>query len=368
MSWKDNIRSVTPYTPGEQPKVEGELIKLNTNEFPYPPSDAVKKAISETPVDDLRLYPNVTAAPLAKSLAEYYGVSEDEVFVGVGSDDVLSVAFLTCFSSDKPILFPDITYSFYDVWCDVYRIPFKTMPLDENFRIRKEDYYAENGGVVIANPNAPTGIGESVDFIEDIVKHNQNSVVIVDEAYVDFGGETSLELTRRYDNVLVVRTFSKSRAFAGMRIGFAIGSKELIKCMNDVKFSINSYTMNLTAINYGKAILADDAYFKDTVGKVMTTRKWTEERLKELGFTCLPSQTNFIFAAPQRVTGLNEGMAIMPDERTDFGHSAREVFEYLKKKNIYVRYFNKPRINEFLRITIGTDNQMEKMVEMLKKM
>lgn len=349
MSWKNNIRNVTPYTPGEQPKVEGELIKLNTNEFPYPPSEKVKDAIKDTPVGDLRLYPNITAAPLTRDIAEYYGVSEDEVFVGVGSDDVLSVAFLTCFSSDKPILFPDITYSFYDVWCDVYRIPFETKPLDENFRIVPSDYYGVNGGVVIANPNAPTGIGESVEFIEDIVKHNADSVVIVDEAYVDFGGTTSLELTRKYDNVLVVRTFSKSRAFAGMRIGFAIGSKELIKSMNDVKFSINSYTMNLTAINYGRAVLADDEYFKDTVGRVIDTREWSVNKLTELGFKCLPSQANFVFASPTKNT-------------------AKEVFEYLKTKNIYVRYFNKPRINEYLRITIGTKEQMEKLIKVLGEM
>lgn len=368
MSWRDNVRKVTPYTPGEQPKVAGELIKLNTNEFPYPPSPKVVDAINNTPVDDLRLYPNITAAPLAKDLAAYYGVDEDEVFVGVGSDDVLSVAFLTFFSSDIPILFPDITYSFYDVWCDVYRIPFKRVPLDENFKIVAQDYYGENGGVVIANPNAPTGIGESVAFIEDIVKHNPNSIVIVDEAYVDFGGKSSLELTRRYDNVLVVRTFSKSRAFAGMRIGFAIGSRELIKCMNDVKFSINSYTMNLTAINYGRAVLADDEYFKETVNKVIATRKWTEDKLTELGFTCLPSSANFIFAG---CAGHGDASSVTSDkngEKKISGHTAREIFEYLKSQNIYVRYFDKPRINDFLRITIGTQEQMEKLIEVLKRM
>jgi len=348
MSYLDNLRKVTPYVPGEQPKVCGDLIKLNTNEFPYSPSPAVVEAINNTPIDSLRLYPNVTAAPLARALAEYYGVKEDEVFVGVGSDDVLAIAFLTCFASDKPILFPDITYSFYDVWAELYKIPYRTPSLDENFNIRAEDYYEENGGIVIANPNAPTGIGVGTDFIEDIVKRNADSVVIVDEAYVDFGGETSLPLLKKYENMLVVRTFSKSRAFAGMRIGFAIGSKKLIAAMNDVKFSINSYTMNLAAINYGIAVLSDDDYFKETVGKVCTTRERTRTELEKLGFKCLPSQTNFLFASPS-------------------AKSALEVFEYLKTRNIYVRYFKKPRINEYLRITIGTDEQMDKMISALKE-
>lgn len=347
--WKDNLRKVTPYIPGEQPKVEGTLIKLNTNEFPYPPSPAVKEAIISTPIDEMRLYPNTTAEPLARKIAECYGVAEDEVFVGVGSDDVLATAFLTCFSSDKPVLFPDITYSFYDVWAELYHIPYKTVPLDDDFHINAQDYYAENGGIVLANPNAPTGIGVGRDFIEDIVKHNQDSVVIVDEAYVDFGGETSIELTRRYKNVLVVQTFSKSRAFAGMRIGYAIGSKELIAALNDVKFSINSYTMNLAAINYGMAVLNDVRYFKETVNRVIATRERTKEQLEALGFKCLPSQTNFLFAT-------------LP------GKSGKEIFEYLKTKNIYVRYFNRPRIDNYLRITIGTDEQMDALVDALKTM
>lgn len=345
----DNIRKVTPYVPGEQPKVEGELIKLNTNEFPYPPAPSVQEAMDELQLDELRLYPNVTAAPLAQAIAEYHGFDEDEVFVGVGSDDVLANCFLTFFAGDKPILFPDVTYSFYDVWAKLYKIPFTYVPLDENFRIRKEDYMCENGGIVIANPNAPTGIAEGMDWIEDIVKNNPESVVIVDEAYVDFGGQSSLPLVRKYDNLVIVRTYSKSRAFAGMRIGYAISNKKLIGYLNAVKFSINSYTMNRTAITYGVASLKDDDYFKKTVQKVIDTREKYKKELEKIGFICLDSRSNFIFATHNSV-------------------KAVDIFEFLKTKNIYVRHFKAARIDNYLRITVGTDEQMERLVKALKEL
>ena len=349
MSYLDNIRKVTPYTPGEQPKVEGEIIKLNTNEFPYPPSPMVKEALDAIEQDKLRLYPNVTAAPIVKALSVRYGFSEDEIFVGVGSDDVLANAFLTFFASDKPILFPDVTYSFYDVWADLYRIPYERIPLNEEFKIVKEDYYRENGGVVIANPNAPTGISLPLEDIEDIIKNNQDSVVIVDEAYVDFGGTSAVSLVKKYDNLVVVQTFSKSRAGAGMRIGFAFANKTLIKYLNDVKFSINSYTMNLMAITAGVASINDEQYFVDTVTRVIKTREWAKNELVKLGFNVLDSKTNFVFV-------------------THKDKSAKEIFEYLKTKNIFVRYFSKPeRINNFLRITIGTEEQMEKLISVLKE-
>lgn len=349
MSYLDNIRKVTPYTPGEQPKVEGEIIKLNTNEFPYPPSPMVKEALDAIEQDKLRLYPNVTAAPIVKALSARYGFSEDEIFVGVGSDDVLANAFLTFFASDKPILFPDVTYSFYDVWADLYRIPYERIPLNEEFKIVKEDYYRENGGVVIANPNAPTGISLPLEDIEDIIKNNQDSVVIVDEAYVDFGGTSAVSLVKKYDNLVVVQTFSKSRAGAGMRIGFAFANKTLIKYLNDVKFSINSYTMNLMAITAGVASINDEQYFVDTVTRVIKTREWAKNELVKLGFNVLDSKTNFVFV-------------------THKDKSAKEIFEYLKTKNIFVRYFSKPeRINNFLRITIGTEEQMEKLISVLKE-
>ena len=348
MSYINNIRKVTPYTPGEQPKVVGGLIKLNTNEFPYPPSPKVKEAVAALDQDVLRLYPNVTAAPLAKAIAKHYGFEEDEVFVGVGSDDVLANCFLTFFASDKPILFPDITYSFYDVWADLYKIPYELIPLNDKFEIEPTDYFKDNGGIVIANPNAPTGINLGLDAIEDIASHNPDSIVIVDEAYVDFGGESAMGLTRKYDNLIVTQTFSKSRAGAGMRIGFAIANKELIKYLSDVKFSINSYTMNQMAIVAGEASIKDEEYFEKTVTHVINTRKWTNSELIKLGFNVLDSKTNFVFA-------------------THKDKPAKEIFEYLKSQNIYVRYFNKPRIDNYLRITIGTEEQMKRFIEVLSE-
>ncbi len=343
-----NIRRVTPYTPGEQPKVTGDLIKLNTNENPYGPSPRVREAVDSLPLDEMRLYPNVTAEPLAKALASYHGLSEKQVFVGVGSDDVLANCFLTFFAGEKPILFPDITYSFYDVWADLYKIPYKRVPLAEDFTVCAQDYKQENGGIVIANPNAPTSIAAPLNLIEEIIRNNPDSVVIVDEAYVDFGGETALPLLEKYANLVVVRTFSKSRSFAGMRIGYAMASEELIGYLNDVKFSINSYTMSCAAINYGIASVEDDEYFKDTVARVVNTREWTVKELNRLGFHCLPSSSNFLFATHQSVP-------------------AEDIFNYLKTEQIYVRYFKKPRIDNYLRITIGTPAQMQRFIHKLEQ-
>jgi histidinol-phosphate aminotransferase len=345
-NWEKNIRKVIPYVPGEQPDVPG-MVKLNTNENPYPPAPGVRKAILEFQVDKLKLYPDPTAKILVKALADYYKLKDDQVFVGVGSDDVLAMAFMTFFNSDKPILFPDITYSFYDVWAELFHIPYECPVLNENFRIRKEDYRRENGGIVIANPNAPTSIYEELDFIMDILEHNQDSIVIVDEAYIDFGGTSSLELIKEFDNLLVVQTFSKSRSMAGMRIGYAMGSPLLIKALNDVKYSYNSYTMNQTSIYYGVEAVKDEAYFKECLDKIMNTREWTKEELTKLGFSYLDSKTNFIFASHKDIP-------------------AEEIFMALKAKNIFVRYFNKPRINNYLRITIGTGEEMEKLLEALK--
>lgn len=347
MNWEKYVRRVEPYVPGEQPKSK-RVIKLNTNECPYPPSKKVKRALRKIDNNRLRLYPDPQAEELTKTLAKYYDVDEKQVFVGVGSDDVLSMAFLTFFHSKKPILFPDITYSFYDVWANLYEIPYETIPLDEEFRIHVEDYNRDNGGIVIANPNAPTGLMTSRDELEKLIKANKDVVVIVDEAYVDFGGESCVPLVDKYDNLLVVQTFSKSRAMAGMRIGFAIGSKKLIKYLLDAKFSFNSYTMNLPSLELGVASVKDDKYFKETVGKVIATREWTKAKLIELGFVFPDSKTNFIFAKHKEVL-------------------AKDIFEALKKEKIYVRYFNKPRIDNFLRISIGTDVEMQKFIEVLTK-
>ncbi len=344
MSWEDNVRRVTPYIPGEQPKDGQKVIKLNTNEMPYPPSPKVRKALMSMDADSLRLYPAADVGPLRDALADRYNVGHDEMFVGVGSDDVLSVAFLTFFYSDKPVIFPDITYSFYDVWADVYRIPYEMIPLDEDFHIIKSDYMRPNGGIVIANPNAPTGVSEmaDVEFIEDIVCANPDSVVIVDEAYVDFGGVSALPLIRKYDNILIVRTFSKSRAFAGVRIGYAMGCSKLIRYMNDVKYSINSYTMNRPAIELGVAALSDEAYYDEAVAKIIATRGRISEELRKRGFEIPESKTNFVFAKHPR---------------------AKEIFESLRQRGIYVRWWDKPRLNDRLRITIGTDDEMDALLK-----
>ncbi len=344
--FRDNFRKVVPYVPGEQPKKK--VIKLNTNENPYPPSNKVNEIIKSFDNNKNKLYPDPDCTILRDSIAKRYGFDEKNVFVGVGSDDVLSVAFLSFFNSDKEVLFPDITYSFYSVWADLYNIKYRQVKVNDDFTINKEDYYSDNGGIVIANPNAPTAICEPLEFIEDILKNNTDSVVIVDEAYIDFGGVSAVELIRKYDNLLVVQTFSKSRSLAGMRIGFAIGNEELIKEMNDVKFSINSYTLNQVSLVSGVACIEDEEYFNETVEKIVNTRERTKEELKNLGFTFTDSKTNFIFATHKDL-------------------SAKFIFEELKKKDIFVRYFSLPRIDNYLRITIGTDEEMDELIASLKE-
>lgn len=348
MSWEDGVRKVVPYVPGEQPKQAG-IIKLNTNENPYPPAPGVKKALDQMDHGEFRLYPDPESGVLVKALAAYYGVSEKQVFVGVGSDDVLAMAFLTFFNTGRPILFPDITYSFYDVWADLFRMPYEQIPLDDAFQIRTEDYIGrECGGIVIANPNAPTGAFLPLAEIEKIIAANRDVVVIVDEAYVDFGAESALPLLKKYDNLLVVQTFSKSRAMAGMRIGYAFGNEKLIGYLSDCRFSFNSYTMNRQALAAGAAALADEAYFKEICGRIIKTRERVKEEFRELGFSFADSRTNFVFAAHEKVP-------------------AKEIFEMLKEKKIYVRYFAKPRIDNYLRITIGTDEEMDRLLSVLRE-
>ena len=345
-TWEENVRKVVPYVPGEQPKVQN-LIKLNTNENPYPPSPKVAEALKAIDVDCMRLYPDPAASVLVKGIADFYQLQEDQVFVGVGSDDVLAMIFMTFFNSKKPILFPDITYSFYNVWADMLRIPYERIPLKEDFTIAPEDYFRENGGVIFPNPNAPTGVELPLAQIEKIIQANPDVIVVVDEAYVDFGAESALSLIDKYDNLLVVQTFSKSRGMAGMRIGYAMGDPVLIKYLNDVKYSFNSYTMDQTTIALGKAAVEDKEYFEDTVNKVVKTREWTKKELSRLGFTFGDSKANFIFASHKECP-------------------ARELFAALRKANIIVRYFDKPRIDNYLRITIGTQEEMETLVEFLE--
>ena len=305
--WEANIRKVVPYTPGEQPNERG-MIKLNTNENPYSPAPGVEKALKALDADTLRLYPDPTAGDLVHSIAAFYGLKDEQVFTGVGSDDVLAI--------------------------------------DEEFHIRKEDYFRENGGIVFPNPNAPTGVEMPLSEIEEIVAKNPESIVIVDEAYVDFGAASALPLIEKYDNLLVVQTFSKSRSLAGMRIGYAFGNPELIKYLNDVKYSFNSYTMDRTTIAAGVASMEDKAYFEECCHKIITTREWTKAELRKLGFSFQDSRSNFIFATHESCP-------------------AKELFAALREKHIYVRYFPKDRIDNHLRITIGTDEEMKKLVEFL---
>ena len=346
--WKKNIRQVVPYVPGEQPK-KANVIKLNTNENPYPPSPKVKeqcaKICAET--EELRLYPDPTAGMLVEAIAKYKGLDSSQVFVGVGSDDVLAMAFLTFFNSEKPIFFPDITYSFYDVWADLFKIPYDKKPLDENFMIKKDDYYWKNGGVVFPNPNAPTGVLMPLDEIEDIISHNQDVIVIVDEAYVDFGGHSAQELLSKYENLLVVQTFSKSRSMAGMRIGYALGNKEIISALFAAKDSYNSYPLDSVAIAAGVASVEDEEYFRATVQKVVATRRRLTEELRAMGFDVADSSTNFLFAEHPK-------------------YRAKDIQEYLKTRDIYVRYFSKKRIDNRLRITIGTDEEIDALISALR--
>ncbi len=345
-NWESNVRKVVPYVPGEQPQKE-RMIKLNTNENPYPPAPGVQKALDEFQIDRLRKYPDPVIGKLVQAIADYYGFKKEEVFVGVGSDDVLAMIFMTFFNGKEPILFPDVTYSFYDVWADMLRIPYVKVPLDENLCIQPKDYTQTNGGVIFPNPNAPTGELLSLDAVEEMIKANPDVIVVVDEAYIDFGGESALPLTKKYDNVIVVQTFSKSRSMAGSRIGFAISNEKVIQYLNDVKYSFNSYTMDALTIDLGTAAIQDKEYFETCCEKIIATREWTKAELKKLGFSFGDSKSNFIFATHKEIPAV-------------------EIFQALREADIYVRYFKNPeRINNYLRISIGTDEEMKELIKFL---
>lgn len=346
MSWKDNLIKIEPYVAGEQP-AKTDFIKLNANENPYPPSPAVIKAIEDFRAEGLKKYPDANASPLCLAIAERFGLSRENVFVGNGSDDVLALCFRAFFNSDKPIIYPDITYSFYPVWCEMLRIPYETIPVDDEFNINPADYARENGGVVIANPNAPTSIGRGLDFIREILDANRDSVVIVDEAYVDFGGVSAVPLLKEYENLVITQTFSKSRSMAGMRIGFALGNREIISALYAAKDSYNSYPMDSVAIAAGVASVADEQYFSDTVARIVATRGRLTEELRKMGFDVKDSSANFVFAEHST-------------------RRAKDICEYLKTRDIYVRYFSKPRIDNRLRITVGTDEEIDALISALR--
>ncbi len=346
----DNFRDLVPYVPGMQPGFK-DMIKLNTNESPYPPSPKVIEASASFNAADLRLYPSVDVGPLRDALAEYHGFDRSCVFVGVGSDDVLATIFQACFNSGRPLLFPEITYSFYEVWARLYNINTRKIPLKSDFTIDADDYIGvENGGIVIANPNAPTAIAMEKGEIVRIIENNPDSVVVIDEAYVDFGGETVLDCVNKYDNLIVVRTYSKSRSLAGARIGYCIARPELISVIETVRNSINSYTNNRPAIEMGVASIRDEEYFRAMIKKVIDTRERLTKELRELGFNVLPSSANFVFAEPPA------------------GITAKEVYDGLAEKHIYVRHFKIPGIDNYLRITVGTDEQVDIMLNEVREM
>lgn len=345
--WTKNLRNIEPYVPGEQSK-DKDIVKINANENPYPPSPKAIEVLKSFDTNKLRFYPSANSTKLKEAIAKYYKVDVSNVFVGNGSDDVLAVAFQSFFNSEKPIVYPDLTYSFYPVWCSLFGIKYKNYPVGDDFRINPEDYKEKNGGVVIPNPNAPTSLGEGLDFVEKILNYNQDSVVIIDEAYVDFGGTSSIPLIDEYENLLVTGTFSKSRSLAGLRIGFAIGSKALIDVMEAVKNSYNSYTVDSLSIEMGAASIEDDEYFKSTCKKVIKTRERVTLELEKLGFDVLDSQTNFIFVTHNK-------------------HNMKSLFEYLKTQKVFIRYFSLPRIENYVRITIGTNEEMDIFLEKTKE-
>lgn len=340
------LRCIDPYVPGEQPQSD-DIIKLNANENPYPPAPGVQETLRTFDASRLALYPDANGKALKNALASRFSLKPTQVFLGNGSDDVLALAFQSFFCSEQPILYPDITYSFYPVWCDLFRIPYETVPLDENFCVNVRDYDKPNGGIVLPNPNAPTGRGVSLDFLEDLLQHNADCVVIIDEAYVDFGAQSAVPLLSKYENLLIVQTMSKSRSLAGLRIGYALGSETLIATLEAVKNSYNSYTMDALALAAGEAAVKDEAYFQETCRKVIATRERTAEALRALGFSVQPSLTNFLFV-------------------THPAKKAPEIFEYLRQINIFIRYFKLPRIDNYLRITVGTDEQMDRMIDALR--
>ena len=345
--WSAVVRGLTPYVPGEQPKL-ANLVKLNTNENPYGPSPQVLEAVRAEAAETLRLYPDPGSDRLRAGIATLHGVTADQVFVGNGSDEVLAHAFMALLKHDQPILFPDITYSFYPVYCGLYEIAYKTIPLNESFEIAVDDYLTPNGGVIFPNPNAPTGCLLALSEVERLLAGNPDSVVVIDEAYIDFGGESAVALVARYPQLLVTRTLSKSHALAGLRVGYAIGQPHLIEALNRVKDSFNSYPLDRFAQAGALASIQDHAYFEALCAKVVATRARLVAAMSELGFEVLPSEANFIFARH-------------PD------HNGADLAAALRERSIIVRHFRTPaRIAPFLRITVGTDTQCNALVDALK--
>lgn len=346
--WSSMAKRAEPYVPGEQLNKEN-IIKLNTNENPYPPSPKVIEAISKEIGKDLRLYPSPTMDDLKQTIARYYQLEKENVFVGNGSDEVLAFSFMAFFEPGKQIVFPEITYSFYPVYAKLFHIPYKKIPLNEDFTLDVASFFNSEGGVIFPNPNAPTSIYLSLEQVEEIVKQNRDKVVIVDEAYIDFAPKSAVSLIDRYDNLLVIQTFSKSRALAGLRVGFALGNETLIKALIRMKDSFNSYPVDRLALAGAKAAMEDTAYFREITNKIIRTREWVTEKLEHLGFFVLPSATNFVFASHAQFP-------------------AKSLYEQLREQNILIRYFAQKPIDNFARITIGTDEEMEIFIATVEKL
>jgi histidinol-phosphate aminotransferase len=342
--WSQTVKNISPYTPGEQPK-DRKYIKLNTNENPYPPSPKAIEAIKLAADETLRLYPDPTCDELRAAIANCHNLKKEQVFTGNGSDELLAFAFPAFFEqAGKPVLFAEVTYSFYPVYAAFFNTNYKLIPVDEEFDIPIEEYYQDNGGIIIANPNAPSGKGMAVEKIEGIIRRNENSVVIIDEAYVDFGGASSVRLIDNYPNLLIIKTMSKSHSLAGLRVGYALGNEGLMEGMTRVKDSINSYTVDRLALAGARAAIKDDAYFQATRAKIINTRERVTARLTEMGINVIPSQANFIFISSRQCPG---GI----------------LFRQLRENGILVRYFNKPGIDNYIRVTIGTDAEMDKFLD-----
>lgn len=343
--WSKEILDLVPYTPGEQPKAN-DLIKLNTNENPYPPTPKINQLLNDFDICHLSRYPDPDSTALKEIIAKYNSVAKNNVFIGNGSDEVLAHAFMAFFRQQKPILMPDISYSFYAVYCNLYQIKATTVPIEEDFSINLGHYNQPNGGIIFANPNAPTGCALALADIETLLIKNTQSLVIVDEAYIDFGAQSAVQLTQKYANCLVVQTLSKSRSLAGLRIGFAIGNANLIEGLERVKNSFNSYPLDMLAQISAQAAFEDDDYFKQTIDKVVITRQWTAKQLQALDFNVLASKTNFLFVEHQHQSAIN-------------------IMQYLRDHKIIVRHFTKDRIANYLRISIGTDKQMQQLIAIL---
>lgn len=345
--WSKLAASVEPYVPGEQPK-DRNYIKLNTNENPYPPSAKVLESIRAAANESLKLYPDPNGEELKRTLADYCGVKKEQVFLGNGSDEVLAFAFMAFFDPQAPVLFPDITYSFYPVYANLFKIDYELIPLKDDFTLPVEQFFKTNGGIIFPNPNAPTGEYVTLEAIEEILKHNQEHVVIIDEAYIDFGGESAQRLIDHYPNLLVVQTFSKSRSLAGLRVGFALGQEELIQGLDRIKNSLNSYTLDRLALAGAVEAINDETYFQATRNKVIQTRERVTDELRKIGFKVVPSLTNFIFISHPTI-------------------KAGDLFLKLKEEAILVRYFNQPRIDNYLRVSIGSDIEMDRFLEAVRK-